>query len=196
MRPRKSALAAIALGLCLVGGLSLTGCGQQARLQPGAQQPGQVNDPAALWADDYCGAVVQLVQTLSTMPSVDPSTSEQATRTSSDLLGSVVGGLDRTLSGLSGLRPSPASGGEAVRADAIETFSGIRSRAVAAKERIDAASVNDTEATRQALAGASAPLDEISKLNLLAGIDSVPELAAASKRALSCEPLSPKDFPR
>lgn len=198
MRPRKPALAAIALGLGLVCGLSLAGCGQQARVQPGAQQqqPGQVNDPAALWADDYCGAVVQLVQTLSTMPSVDPSTPEQATRTSSDLLGSVVGGLDRTLSGLAGLGPSPASGGEAVRADAIEIFTGIRSRAVAAKERIDAAPANDTEATRQALAGASGPLDEISKVDLLAGIKSIPALAAASKRALSCEPLSPNTSPR
>ncbi|MDT7729162.1 MAG: hypothetical protein QOI21_5738 [Actinomycetota bacterium] len=196
MRPRKPVLAAIALGLGLVCGLFLTGCGQQAKLQPGAEQPGTVNDPAAHWAEDYCGAVVQLVQTLATMPSVDPSTPQQASRTSSDLLGSVIDGLDRTLSGLAALGPSPASGGDAVRADATRTFSGIRSRAATAKERIDAVSVDDTEATRQALVGASAPLDEISKLNLLSGIDSVPELAAASKRALSCEPLTAKGFTR
>jgi hypothetical protein len=196
VRPRKPVLAAIALGLCLFSGLSLTGCGQPARVQSGSQQPGTVNDPVVHWADDYCGAVVQLVETLSTMPSVDPSTPRQASRTSSDLLGSVIGGLDRTLSGLAGLGPSPVPGGEAVRADAITTFKGIRSRAVAAKARIDAASVDDTGATRQALAGAGAPLDEISKLNLLSGIDSVPELAAASKRALSCEPLTAKGSTR
>ena len=189
MRLRKTVLAAIALGLCL----SLAACGQPRRVQPGAQQPGSATettqDPAAQWADDYCGAVVQLVQTLSTMPAVDPRTPQQASRTSSELLGSVIGGLDRTLSGLNGLGPSPAIGGDTVRRDAIATFSGIRSRAASAKQRIDTASA-DVNATRQALAGAAAPLDEISKVDLLQGIDSVPVLAAASKRAPACEPLT------
>jgi hypothetical protein len=135
--------------------------------------------------------VVQLVQTLSTMPSVDPRTPQQASRTSSDLLGSIIAGLDRTLSGLTGLGPSPAAGAETVRRDAIATFSGIRSRMASAKKRLDAASA-DPHTTRQALAGASARLDEISKVDLLQGIDSDPVLAAASKRAPACDPLTAK----
>jgi hypothetical protein len=138
--------------------------------------------------------VVQLVQALSTMPVVDTSSAQHASRTSSELLGSVIGGLDRTLSGLHGLGPSPVVGGDKVRDDAITTFSDIRSRAVKARDRIDAA-LNDTSASRAALGGASAPLGEISKVNLLEGFDSVPALAAASKRALNCEPLTSNDTP-
>lgn len=189
MRPRNTVLAALALGLAVI----LAACGQQqAGLRPAARESGGQNDPAAGWADQYCGAVVQLVQTLSTMPPVDPSTPLRASRTSSELLGSIIGGLDRTLSGLNNLGPSPVAGGDAVRFDAIGTFSGLRSRAAAAKDRLDT-STNDTAETQQALLGASAPLDEISKLDLLQGIGSIPELAAASKRAPACEPLAVKE---
>jgi hypothetical protein len=192
VRPPKPVLAALALGLCLL----LAACGQPGRAQPVAQQPGFAiegsQDSAAQWADGYCGAVAQLVQTLSTMPSVDPRTPDQASRTSSELLGSIIGGLDRTLSGLTGLGPSPAAGADTVRRDAIATFSGIRSRTASAKKRIDEASA-DPHATRHALAGASAQLDEISKVDLLQGIDSVPVLAAASKRAPACDPLTAND---
>jgi hypothetical protein len=187
LRPRNIVLAALALGLAL----AVAACGQQAGLQPALQQSSGQNDPAAAWADQYCGSVVQLVQTLSTMPSVDPSTPRQASRTSSQLLGSIIDGLDRTLSGLTALGPSPVAGGDAMRLDAIGTFSGLRSRAAAAKERLDTSS-NDTTATQQALAGASAPLDELSKIDMLQGIGSIPALAAASKRALACEPLTVK----
>jgi hypothetical protein len=178
--------------------LSLIGCGQAARVQTRAQQQAPADsaseDPAAQWADGYCGAVVQLVQALSTMPVVDPSSPRQASRTSSELLGSVIGGLDGTLAGLHGLGASPVAGGDKVRDDAITTFSGIRSRAAKARDRIDVAS-NDTSASRAALGGASAPLAEISKVNLLEGFDSLPALAAASKRAPNCEPLTSKDTP-
>jgi hypothetical protein len=186
LRPRNTVLAALALGLAV----TVAACGQQqAGLQSAARES---NDPAAGWADQYCGAVVQLVQTLSTMPSVDPSTPQQASRTSSAVLGSIIDGLDRTLSGLNGLGPSPVAGGDAVRYDAIGTFSGLRSRAAAAKDRLDT-SANDTAAAQQALLGASAPLDELSKLDMLPGIGSIPELAAASERALACEPLMVKE---
>jgi hypothetical protein len=176
--------------------LSLAGCGQPARLKTAAQQEDSASpvaqDPAANWADAYCGAVVQLVQTLSTMPVVDPSTPQQAARTSSELLGSVISGLDRTVSGLHGLSSSPVAGGDQVRDNAIAAFDRIRSRAVAAKVRIDAAS-NDTTALRQAIGGAGVPLTEISKVDLLQGFDALPALTAASKRAANCEPLTSKD---
>jgi hypothetical protein len=168
--------------------LFLAACGQQARLQAAAQRP-EPSDPAAGWADGYCGAVVQLIQTLSTMPSVDSSTPQRASRTSSELLGSVVDGLDRTLSGLTALGPSPVAGGDAVRHDAIGTFTGIRSRAAIAKQQLDATAA-DPAATQQALAGASVPLNEISKIDMLQGMNSIPELATASKRALACDSLT------
>jgi hypothetical protein len=158
-------------------------------------------DPAANWADAYCGAVVQLVQTLSTMPVVDPSTPQQAARTSSQLLGSVISGLDRTLSGLHGLSSSPVAGGDQVRDGAIATFARIRSHAAAAKVRIDTASngtasngtASNGTALRQAIGGAGVPLTEISKVGLLEGFDALPALAAASKRAPNCQPLTSKD---
>jgi hypothetical protein len=126
------------------------------------------------------------------MPVVDPRTPQQAARTSSELLGAVISGLDRTLSGLHGLSSSPVAGGDQIRDSAIATFARIRSHAASAKVRIDTAS-NDT-ALRQAIGAAGVPLTEISKVDLLQGFDALPALADEGKRAPNCEPLTSEDI--
>jgi hypothetical protein len=192
VRPARTVLAAAAGGLCLLMGA----CGQPGAVPAGGQEPGSgasavpaVNAPVT-WADGYCGAVSELVKSLSTMPSIDPSSPQQATRTSSDLLDAVVAGLNRTLDGLSGLGPSPVPGGDQVRADAVTSFTGLRDSATAAKARIDERSSDPAE-IKGALAGAGAQLDAIAKIKFLAPLDAVPALADAARQAPSCRLLSP-----
>ncbi|SDX13044.1 hypothetical protein SAMN05421504_102398 [Amycolatopsis xylanica] len=142
-----------------------------------------------LWAEGYCKAAFGLVQTLSTMPVVDPSTSARAAVTTRELLTSVIGGLDGSLATLAKLGPSPVAGGSAVRDNAAKSFTGIRTRAAEARQRLEVA--KDPSAVKKALADAGGPLDDISRLDLMRGLHSVPELALASRLAPSCQQLSP-----
>ncbi|WP_199431573.1 hypothetical protein [Qaidamihabitans albus] len=196
MRPRSTVLAALVTAL----GLSLAGCGQQARVPPGEQPEANSRGPGlsaeearlqsdtTLWADGYCGAVSQLVSSLAQMPSVDPSTPRRASRTSSDLLGVMIDGLERTVVRLEGLGPAPVPGADDVKTKAVRTYTAIRDRALGAKQDLDAAA--DAEASRAAMSSAEGPLDEIGRLNLLEGFDSIPELKTASLRAPTCRQLT------
>ncbi|RZQ61613.1 hypothetical protein [Amycolatopsis suaedae] len=193
MRPRSIGFAAGAT----VSLLLLAGCGQQAQVQPGSAGPPTAQPPPAetsqqlaeRWADGYCGAVAGIVDTLARMPTVDPSTPQTATRSASSLLGSVAGGLDRAVANLGGLDPSPVPGGDEARRTAVETFGGIRDRANAAKTKLDRAQPGSAD-SRQAIAQAGAVLDEVGRINLLAGFDGSPELRAASRTAPRCHQLT------
>ncbi|MDQ0378723.1 hypothetical protein [Amycolatopsis thermophila] len=196
MRPGKSVFLVVLTGLCV----SLSGCGRQpARtVEPGgpgmSREEVQRQDAAAVWADEYCTAVGSLVQGLATMPSVDPSSPDRALRTSSELLGSVIGGLDRALDGLTTLPPSPVPGGDQVRAQAVTDFQGVRDRAQAARQRLDAA---DADRLDEATLGqAHGPLDEVAHLDLLDRFNTVPELATAVAHAPVCQQLTVEASPR
>ena len=193
MRPGKTGLLVILAGL----GMALAGCGQQptesASAQPGgpglSRQDVERQDAVDAWADGYCGAVGSLVDGLATMPAVDPSTPRRAVQTSSDLLGSMIGGLDKASHGLQALPPAPVAGGESVRTSELTAFAGIRGRAAAAKQRLDAARASPS-IDKDTLGAASGPLDEVSKLNLLSGFDAVPDLARAATEAPVCRQLT------
>ncbi|MFC4081288.1 hypothetical protein [Amycolatopsis samaneae] len=152
-------------------------------------------DPAGRWADGYCGAVTHLVRALATLPTVDPSTAQQAAKTSSALLGAVVGGLDQSIAGLRALDAPPAPAADQARADMVGRFGGIRQRAQDVRKRIDDGRA-DPAVTRDALGDARAALDEIAGLNVLKGLQDVPDLDAASKRAPGCQQLTVPAAPR
>jgi hypothetical protein len=149
-------------------------------------------DAATRWANDYCVAVGSLVDGLASMPSVDPSSPRRAVQTSSDLLGSMVGSLDGAVRKLDKLSPSPVEGGDKMRTDTVAAFTGIRDRATVAKHRLDVAR-DATTIDQQTIGAARGPLDEVAKLDVLAGFDSVPELLDASARAPVCEELTTRE---
>lgn len=202
VRPRMTFLAAAAVGAVLAVG---AGCGQpQSPASPASQAPEQPRegqsgpgltsdevqreDATTRWADGYCLAVGELVQSMSTMPMIDPSTARRAARTSSELLGSMIDGLDRTVSGLRELGAAPVPVGERVRAEAIAEYTAIRDHAAEVKSSLDAA--QDPAASREAISATGGPLDEIAAINLLAGFESAPELATARERAPACRNLT------
>ncbi|WP_162830272.1 hypothetical protein [Amycolatopsis palatopharyngis] len=195
MRPRKTLLAAVAVGVCV----AVVGCGerQPQNAQPLERPDGpgltsaevQREDATTRWADGYCLAVGELVRSMSTIPMIDPSTTQRATRTSSELLATMISGLDRTVGKLRELGAAPVQVGEQVRAEAIADYTAIRDRAAEVKKTLDAAA-QDPAASRQAISAAGGPLDEIGKINLLAGFESAPELATARDRAQACRDLT------
>ncbi|MEU8631586.1 hypothetical protein AB0C38_05415 [Amycolatopsis sp. NPDC048633] len=185
-------LAGLATATITIG---LAGCGQQAATQAPARDQGLSvttvvprADPAARWADDYCSAVTHLVRTLAALPAVDPSTPQQASRTSSDLLSSVVGGLDQSLAGLNALGAPPVPSADGGREDVIGQFADIRAQAENARQRIEAVR-GDAGATKEALGEARATLDRIDALDYLRGLKDVPALEAAEQRAPACRQL-------
>ncbi|KZB83309.1 hypothetical protein [Amycolatopsis regifaucium] len=189
MRPRFTVLAALATGI----GLGLAGCGHQPAVTSHARQEGLATvsasqaDPASAWAEGYCAASGGLVRTLATLPSVNPSTPQLATQTSGELMASVVEGLNRTSSALGKLGPSPVAGGDASRNAAIAQLNGIRARADDVRRRLD--SSTDPEAAKTALRDARTTLDELDRLDLLRGLNDVPQLAAAASRIPGCQDL-------
>jgi hypothetical protein len=191
VRLRFTGLAALTTTIAV----GLTGCGQP----PPAQSPSRDQglsvttevpsaDPAATWADAYCDAMTHLVSTLAALPAVDPSTPQQASRTSSDLLSSVVGGLDRSLAGLNALGAPPVPSADGGREAVIRQFAEIRAQAENARERIERVR-GDAAATKDALGQARAALDRIDALDYLKGVKDVPALAAAEQRAPACRRL-------
>lgn len=199
VRPPMTVLAA---AVATVLGFSVTACGQQPTAQP-QSQPGETvagpgmsaeeirkQDATTRWADGYCLAVSELVVSLSTMPDIDPSTPQRASRTSSELLGVMVSGLDRTIEGLDGLEPAPLQRAEQVKAKAVATYEGIRQSALNAKRRLDEA--RNAQASRAAIGSVKGPLDRIGRVNLLEGFAGVPELEQASARAPACKQLTEK----
>ena len=191
MRPRSTVLAALTTTIAI----GFTGCGQPTAQTPARDQGLSVTtgvpraDPAARWAEDYCGAVTHLVRTLASLPVVDPSTPQQASRTSSDLLSSVVGGLDRSLAGLNALGAPPSGAPDTGRKDVIGEFAEIREQAESARRHIEDAR-GDATATKDALGQAQATLDRIAALDYLKGVKDAPSLQAAQQRAPSCRELA------
>ncbi len=192
MRPRSPGFAALAMMITL----GLAGCGHAPAMQSPAQEQelsvttdAPRTDPAARWANGYCGAVTQLVQTLATLPTVDPKTPQQASRTSSDLLSSLVGGLDRATAALASLGVPPLPATDQGRQDVLAQFAQIRTQADTIRQRIDAAQGNAT-ATKDALGQARTTLDQIAALDLLRGLKAAPALEAAGGRAPSCQDLT------
>lgn len=192
MRPRSPVFAALATMITL----GLAGCGHAPTMQSPAREQGLSvttvaprTDPAARWADGYCGAVTELVQALATLPTVDPSTPQQASRTSSDLLSSLVGGLDRAMAGLAALGVPPLPATDQGRQDVIGQFAQIRSQADEVRQRIDAVQ-GDSAATKDALGQARTTLDRVAALDMLKGIKTAPALEAAGDRAPGCQQLT------
>ncbi|MGW4060298.1 hypothetical protein ACWEGE_18585 [Amycolatopsis sp. NPDC004747] len=191
MRQRSAVFAALTTTIAI----GLAGCGQPSEVPapprdqdlPATTVAPRV-DPAASWAGGYCEAVTHLVRVLAALPAVDPSTPQKASRTSSDLLSSVVGGLDQSLAGLNALGAPPMPSADSGRKDVIGQFAEIRTEAENARRRIEAARGNSS-ATKDALGQAKATLDRIDALDYLKGLKDVPALAAAEQRAPACRQL-------
>lgn len=151
----------------------------------------EVFEATVSWAEDYCGAVSELVRSVSRMPTVDASTVQRASETSGELLQVVVGGLERTLDRLDNLDPPPVQGAEEVRRDAVATYSAIRDHARGVLDELETA--RGPEASREAVSSVKEPLDDIGDLNLLGEFDSVPALSRASRQAPACQQLTGSD---
>ncbi|WP_197321750.1 hypothetical protein [Saccharomonospora sp. NB11] len=188
------------VGLCAALVCLAAGCGAaptQQSAPPSSAGPTPTSadvsprDLTVSWANDYCGAVSELVLSVSEMPAIDASSPRRASETSGELLEVVVGGLDRTVDRLENLDAAPVVGADRVREQALNTYGGIRDRARAVLDELHHA--EGVEASRKAVSAVREPLDDIGALDLLDGFDAVPELREASSDAPACRTLTSTD---
>ncbi|SNR62583.1 hypothetical protein SAMN06265360_112106 [Haloechinothrix alba] len=183
--------------------LLVAGCGSgeenadRARPEPSQQQEtesdGGTHDARTIeWADSYCSATRRLVQAVSTSPQVDPSSPERASETSMDMLATVSQGLRQVERELDGLGPAPIRGADDVLERTKGEFSELRERSEGARNRLAATRQReepDVAETRSALDVTSNVLDEVGEVNLLGGMEEIPEFVEASRSADSCAEL-------
>lgn len=141
------------------------------------------------WTNEYCSAIAGLVDAISVAPKVDPSTPQRASETSIQMLSGVIDGLDGIVRKLDDLEPSPVPGGDDVAGTAIGTFIGILDRARVAQSSLSAAPAG-SEQSRRALEVTGAVLDEVGEVDLLGGLQSIPQLAESGRRAPACRGLT------
>ncbi|MGH3517932.1 MAG: hypothetical protein ACRDQ7_11055 [Haloechinothrix sp.] len=151
--------------------------------------PASADRHAVDWTNSYCVAVAGLVDAISVAPRVDPSTPQRAAATSIELLAGVIDGLNGIVHRLDGLEPSQVPGGDEVAGTAIGTFIGIRDRAQDAQGQLSAAPAG-TDQSREALGVTGAVLDEVGRVDLLGGVNSIPRLAESSRDAPACKDLT------
>jgi hypothetical protein len=190
VRPRRGTPAALTVAFLL----AIAGCGHAPqRAAPAREQAAQAPvpqaDPVANWADGYCGAVTHLVRALANLPTVDPSSPERASQTSSALLGSVVDGLDQAVAGLDALDSPPLPAAEQGRRAVADRFAEIRRQADDTRRRLDAVR-GDPAATKEALGDVRTTLDRVSALNFLEGLQGDPALTDAGRRDPTCQALA------
>ncbi|MBA0127377.1 hypothetical protein H0B56_17665 [Haloechinothrix sp. YIM 98757] len=183
--------------------LLVAGCGAgdenagQVRPEPSRQQAaesdgGTQDSRATEWADSYCSATLRLVHAVSTSPQVDPSSPERASKTSMDMLTTVSEGLRQAERELDGLAPAPIRGADEVLERTKGEFSELRDRSESARNRLAATRQReepDVAETRSALDVTSNVLDEVGEVNLLGGMEEIPEFVEASRSARSCAEL-------
>ncbi|MDV6011367.1 hypothetical protein [Haloechinothrix sp. LS1_15] len=173
----------------------LAGCGQgtaerdaDTAVGPPESATDGGHEPAVVWAEEYCSAALGLVEVVSRAPKVDPSSPERASETSMNMLAQVSGGLDELVAELDDLEPSPIPGGDEAADKAKDAFQELHDRSEVARERLDEVRRGEpgAEETRNALEVTTSVLDEVGEVNLLGGMERVPEFAEASRSAESC----------
>ena len=98
------------------------------------------------------------------------------------------------MSGLHRVGPAPLPGGEPARTALLGQFTSVRRHADEARGKLDAAASPD--AVKAALDDAKSAIDQVSRLDVLKGLDATPALSAAGKRAAGCQQLVVPPAPR
>lgn len=159
-----------------------TGCGGTDATAP--------SEEAVAWTDQVCGALLGFTRAATAGPGVDSADPVAATQGMSHYLGSTTEELERSLTTLDGVGPSPVEGGDQYVARLREALAGIRAGFEAARTQLDGIDTSDPQAFATAYPAAVAPLQELRNLpDPTEGLRSNDELRAASEQAQNCREL-------
>jgi hypothetical protein len=142
---------------------------------------------AVAWTNQVCGALTGFTRAATTGPRVDQADPVAAAQGVSRYLGSTSEELQRSLTALDAVGPSPVEGGDQYVARLEEALRSIRTGFESARTQLGAA---DSEALTVAFPAAVAPLQELRDLpDPTEGLRSNDELRVASEQASSCREL-------
>jgi hypothetical protein len=156
----------------------------------GGADSGGVSADAVAWADQVCGALTGFTRAATAGPGVDVADPVAATQGMSQYLGSTAEELERSLTALEAVGPSPVEGGDEYVARLSEALTGIRAGFEAARTQLDNIDTSDMKGFATAYPAAIAPLQELRNLpDPTEGLRSNEELRAASEQAQNCREL-------
>ena len=172
---------------CTVAALAVlaAGCGSAA---PSA------SEDAVAWTNQVCAALTGFTRAATTSPRIDPADRVAAVREVSRYLGSTSEELQRSLTALDAVGPSPVEGGDEYVGRLGEALRGIRTGYESARTQLAAVDVSDPAAHATAVPAAVAPLQNLRNLpDPTEGMGTSEQLRAASEQAENCRELSTSD---
>jgi hypothetical protein len=145
---------------------------------------------AVAWTDQVCGALAGFTRAATTSPEIDRSDPAAAVQELDRYLGATTEELQRSLTALDVVGPSPVDGGDAYVGRLEEALRGIRSGFDSARTQLAGVDVSDPAQLATAVPAALAPLQELRNLPApTEGMRDGQELGAASEQADSCRRL-------
>jgi hypothetical protein len=168
---------------CTVAALAalVTGCG-------GADTA--ADEDAVAWTNQVCGALTGFTRAATSSPRIDQTDRVAAVQEMDRYLGSTAEELQRSLTELDAVGPSPVEGGDEYVERLQEALHGIHTGFGSALAQLAAVDQSDPAALTTAIPAAVAPLQGLRNLpDPTEGMRANEELRAASEQAQSCREL-------
>ena len=148
------------------------------------------SEDAVAWTNEVCGALSGFTRAATTGPRIDQADRVAAVQEVSRYLGSTSEELQRSLTALDAVGPSPVEGGDEYVGRLRDALRGIRTGFDSARAQLAAIDVSDPAELATAVPAAVAPLQELGNLpDPTEGMRTNEELRAASERAGNCREL-------
>jgi hypothetical protein len=148
------------------------------------------SEEAVGWTNQVCGALAGFTRAATTSPRIDPADPVAAVQELDRYLGATSDELQRSLTELDAVGPSPVEGGDAYVGRLEEALRGIRTGFDSARTQVTAIDVADPAQLATAIPAALAPLQELRNLPApTEGMRANEELRTASEQAQSCREL-------
>ncbi|MHA6628277.1 hypothetical protein ACU61A_22795 [Pseudonocardia sichuanensis] len=148
------------------------------------------SEDTVAWTNGVCGALAGFTRAASSGPQVDPADPVASVQGVHSYLGSTSEEVQRSLSALDAVGPSPVEGGDQYVARLQEALRSIRSGFESARTQLAAVDTSSPEALATAFPAAVAPLQELRGLpDPTEGLRENEELRTAAEQAPACREL-------
>jgi hypothetical protein len=154
------------------------------------------SEGAVDWTNQVCGSLSGFTRAATTSPQIDRADPVAAVQELDRYLGATSEELQRSLTALGTVGPSPVDGGDAYVGRLEEALRGIRNGFDSARMQLAVVDVSDPAQLATAVPAALAPLQDLRNLPAPTdGMRDSEELGAASEQAANCRQLRSSGAP-
>ena len=148
-------------------------------------------DPASVtWTDQVCGALAGFTGAVTDQPRIDQADPVAAVQSATGYVGTTTEALQRSISALDAVGPSPVSGGDEYVTRLKDALTRIKAGFDAARSQLGGVDTSSPQAFAAAFPAAMAPLQELRNLpDPTEGLRANDELRAASEQAPRCREI-------